>query len=444
MRSSLVLISALALALCPLPLRAGPDEADGPTYYKDVAPIFQERCAACHRKGEIGPFPLQTYKHAVGWSGMIQEVVESRRMPPWHADPKVGTFSNDRRLSDGERQTILDWVEGGLKKGKRKDRPKKKRWPKPGTWKMGKPDAVISMPRAFTIPATGTVQYQYMDVKTDFGADRWVTTLEVLIGAPEVVHHVLIFVRYPKVIDSPFVKRGLGGYFASALPGEAPRAFPEGSAKFIPRGSTLRFQLHYTSNGTKQTDLTRVAFKFLKTKRKKKRRKRGRTKAAPFNKTPGEPRRAQTIALASMKLSIPPHAKHHEVTASHTFKKDVLLYGFLPHMHLRGKAFRYDLRTPDGKTQPLLNVPKYDFNWQSNYRLAEPIFVPKGSTVTGLAVFDNSKENRANPDPTRTVPFGEQTWDEMMIGYMDIIEATPKDRSVWAGHAKPKPETSEK
>lgn len=385
-----------------------------PTYYEHVAPIVQERCEVCHRPGAVGPFALTSYKEVAGWSAMIEEVIETRRMPPWHADPAVGHFENSRRLSDLERGTLLKWLKAGLPKGDAAKAPPAKTWPDPKAWRIGEPDAIVEMPTSFKVPATGTVDYQYWEVKTDFGADKWVSGVEVQIGAGPVVHHVLIFVIYPDRRRSPRVRGGLQGYFASALPGDSVAPFPKGVGKWLPRGSTLVFQVHYTPDGTERVDRSRVGFTFAK--------------------EPAE-RRIQTIALNQTHFAIPPGAADHVVRGSYEFSEDKVLLGMNPHMHLRGKSFRYLLKRPDGTTVPLLSIPRYDFNWQSSYRLAAPLYVEKGSKVIGVATYDNSEANPANPDPTKTVRFGEQTWDEMMIGYMDVVEPSQADRDA---HAKQK------
>ena len=390
-------------------------QADAPTYHEDVAPILQKRCQVCHREGEIGPFPLRTYEDAIGYSEMIGEVVDTRRMPPWHADPSVGEFSNSRRLSDAERHTILDWVAAGSPQGDPETDPPPVEFSDPQVgWAIGEPDAVFSMPQPFHVPAIGTVEYQYYDLPTSFGEDKWISAMEVRIGAREAVHHVLVFVRYPKGsgLKSPKVNGGLEGYFASALPGDLVQPFPEGTAKFLPKGSTLRFQIHYTTNGEEHVDLTKMAIKFA-------------------DPTQQPIRRLRTLALSEMVFKIPPGASKHVIRAGIGIKQDSMLIALTPHMHLRGKSFRYVVRYPDGTFEPLLQLPRWDFNWQNTYRLAKPKFLPKGSRVVGIAVYDNSAENPANPDPTSFVHFGEQTWNEMMIGYLDLVDAEPADRTAW-------------
>lgn len=384
--------------------------ADGPTptYFRDVLPVFQRRCIACHRPGGVGPFPLDDPEEALGWAAMIGEVVEERRMPPWQANPAVGHFSNSRALGDEERRTILEWVAAGAPAGDPAQAPPPVTFPE--GWRIGEPDAVIEVPE-YRVPATGTVDYVYFDVPTDFGEDRWVRAIEVQPGAASVVHHVLVFVIYPDGTH-PRVRGGLKGYFASALPGDLVEPFPPGSARRLPRGTVLRFQMHYTPDGEERVDRTRMALRF----------------ARPDE---GELREAETVSLYNTNLHIPPRARGHAVRARYAFQQDRVLYGLTPHMHVRGESFRYLLVLPDGTHRPLLDIPRWDFNWQNTYRLAEPLYVPAGSVMLGVATYDNSEDNPANPDPRRTVTFGEQTWDEMMIGYMDVVPPTPEETAAY-------------
>ena len=402
----------LAFALLTLSPMAMADEP-APTWNQEVAPIFQRRCQACHREGQAAPFSLGTRAEAAEWAEMIAEVVKDRRMPPWHADPAVGTFANARRLDDAEQATILRWIAAGLPEGDPASPPPAVEWPQ--GWHIGQPDAIVGPPRTFKVPAKGVLQYQYFQVETDFMADRWVDAMEVRVTAAEVVHHVLVFAKYPDGTHER-MHGGLKGYWASGLPGDMVLPFPPGMAKRLPRGTALIFQIHYTPNGTAAEDRTELALKF-----------------APE----GAPRRElRTVSLFSTDFRIPPHAKAHAVRAERRFKEDTILFGMLPHMHLRGKSFTYVLRHPDGKEEPLLSIPAYDFNWQNTYRLAEPRFIPAGSVVIGTAVYDNSSDNPANPDPARDVGFGEQTWDEMMIGYMDVVTATAEERAAWEAREK--------
>lgn len=384
---------------------------DAPTFHEQVEPILQRRCQACHRPDGVGPFPLMTYEQVVENAPMVEEVVEQRRMPPWHADEGVGEFANSRRLTDEERATIEAWIKAGRPKGD----PAKAPAPLPAApeWALGTPDAIVQIPRKFAVPATGVVDYQYFDVKTDFGEDKWVKAMQVKVTAPSVVHHVLIFIRYPRELGpSPEVRGGLDGFFASGLPGEELFSFAPGTAKRLPRGSTLRFQIHYTPDGTAREDLTRLGLVFAKQDEKVE-------------------REARTVALHNVRFRIPAGAPSHEVRAKYDVKKDLILGGLTPHMHVRGKTFRYLLLYPDGRHEPLLSISAWDFDWQATYRLAKPMLIPAGSKIMGIATYDNSEKNKSNPDPTREVHFGEQTWDEMMIGYLDVVDATPEEKAAW-------------
>ena len=391
-------------------LLAAPAWADEPpTWYRDVQPIFQEHCEGCHRPGDIGPFAIASAEDAAGWAPMIDEVVEDRRMPPWFADPEVGVFKNAPSLTDAERATILAWARGGAPAGDPAEAPPAREWP--SGWRIGTPDVVVPMPEPYAVPATGVVDYQYYDVPTDFGEDKWVTAAEFRMSAPAVVHHVLVFVKYPDGSQRR-VRGGLEGYFFGGLPGERSTVLPLGMAKRLPRGTTLRFQLHYTPNGDAQADLTELALKFAD---------------SPEAIT----REFETLALFNARFRIPPGVKGHPIRARYRFDEDRWVSGLRPHMHLRGESFRYLLIYPNGDSRELLHIPRYDFNWQFDYMFDEPLFVPAGATMLGVATYDNSAENPANPDPEVTVRFGEQTFDEMMIGYIHAYEATPDEGASW-------------
>jgi hypothetical protein len=399
-------------------------EDSPPTYHRDVEPIVQQRCQVCHRPGAIGPFDLVSYEDALANSAMIEEVVRTRRMPPWHASRDSGPFSNKRALPDAERQAILDWVEAGAPKGDPAHAPAPVTFPDTKAWQLGDPDLLVETPEPFEVPAQGAVDYQYYEVATGLTEDRWVSHWEIKVDAPEVVHHVLVFVVYPNRGQSPRVRGGLKGYFCSMLPGDSLEPFALGSAKFLPAGARLRFQVHYTPDGEVRTDRVRLALKF-----------------APRGTSP---RRARTVALATTRFAIPAGAADHPVRARYTFERDSMLLGLTPHMHLRGKSFSYLLIYPDGSSKRVLEVPRWDFNWQNTYRFAEPLFVPSGSKMVGVATYDNSAKNPANPNPKRTVRFGEQTWDEMMIGYMDTVDALPAERAAWEqGKASPAPKAGD-
>ncbi len=371
------------------------------TFTKHIVPILQKNCQECHRAGQIGPMELFDYESVVSWADTIREVIEEKRMPPWYADPKHGEWANDRSLSEEERKTLLTWIDSGMSKGDPKDQPSPRKFPE--GWQIGTPDLVLSMPREFEVPAEtpkGGVPYQYFTVETNFQEDRWVVAAEARPGAPEVVHHIIIFI-VPK--GERFRPDGPSNVLCGQAPGDMPLMLEPGLAKKVPAGARLVFQMHYTPNGKAQKDRSSVGMIFAK-----------------------EPPRYRVLTkpvldqrFVTRLRSIPPGAENHPLEASHTFKEDVHLIAFMPHMHLRGKDFRYDAIDPDGSRRTLLWIPRYNFNWQSVYRAKKPIPMPKGSTLHCLAHFDNSGKNPNNPDPTKRVYWGDQTWEEMMIGWID-------------------------
>lgn len=383
-------------------------EPSAPTYCKDVAPILQAKCQGCHRTGQVGPFPLMTYPEAKRWSTSIVEVLEERRMPPWHADPAHGKFSNDRSLSEEEKKTLLSWVAGGAAEGELKDLPPERKFPE-GPWTIGAPDVVLSMPRPFKVKAEGTLPYQWFSVPTNFQEDRWVQAIEVKPGNRSVVHHILIFVTEGEADSRPEGNRPRGdagdGQLTGYVPGDEATVFPVGMGKKIPKGASLQFQVHYTPIGKPVEDQSSVAMIFAK-------------------ETPTQ--EVRTVGIVGRPLEIPAGASNHEVRAEVTAPAEATVLSLWPHMHLRGKDFRFTARYPDGREEILLSVPHYDFNWQSTYVLAEPKKVPKGTVVSCVAHFDNSAANPNNPDPTQAVRWGPQTDDEMMIGYVDFVSDQPR------------------
>ena len=371
------------------------------TFSKDVAPIFFSKCASCHRPGEIAPMSLLSYKDARPWARSIKEKIVRREMPPWHADPQHGTFKNDRRLSDKEIATVVAWVDGGAKEGEAKDLP-----PMPhfaDGWQIGKPDVVLSMTTEYAVPAEGTVSYQYFQIPTHFTEDKWIQAAEVRPGNRAVVHHVIVFLVGP---DGLRQRLGLGGGggrqesfegLVGTAPGEEPMMLPDGIGKQIKAGSFLVLQMHYTPNGKATTDRTSVGLIFSR-----------------------KPVRQALIGGAAMNrwFEIPAGADSYEVDSKYTFKADAHILNLMPHMHLRGKDFEYRLVYPDGTAKTILRVPRYDFNWQTRYELKDPVAAPRGSRLECIAHFDNSTKNKFNPDATKPVRWGQQTWEEMMIGFV--------------------------
>jgi hypothetical protein len=319
-------------------------------------------------------------------------------MPPWYADPKHGKFNNDRRLPAEEREQLLAWIDQGCPKGDEKDLPPPKEFAQ--GWGIGKPDVVFHMPEQFDVPAKtpkGGVPYQYFYVDTNFDEDRWVVRAEARPGAPEVVHHIIVYVIHP---GERFIPGGPGRVLCGVAPGDMALILPPGVAKKVPKGSRLAFQMHYTPNGKAQKDRSSVGLMFAK--------------------EPPE-REAHTLGIANPRFAIPPGDDNYRVESWFTFREDGHILGFMPHMHLRGKSFVYEAIHPDGKKEVLLSIPRYNFNWQSSYRLARAYPMPKGSKVHCIAHFDNSDKNPNNPDPTLEVRWGDQTWEEMMIGWTEFV-----------------------
>ncbi len=366
------------------------------TFTKDVAPIFYKNCTGCHRPGEIAPMSLLTYNDARPWAKSIREKVANRDMPPWHADPKYGEWRNDRRIGQEEINTILAWVNNGAKEGDPKDLPPMPEYT-PG-WKIGKPDQTFSAPEQ-SVPAEGVVDYQYLSVPTNFKEDRWITSAEIRSSAHAVVHHVIVFVQEPGATS-----RLQGKLLVGFAPGEDPAVFRAGFGRKIPAGSNLLFQIHYTPNGTAMKDTTTVGVIYAK---------------SPVAHT------VVTRPVLQTAFEIPAGHPNYEVKSSFTFNEPAQLYSFMPHMHLRGKDFEYKATFPDGTSKILLSVPRYDFSWQTYYVLKDPIAVPKGTRIDCVAHFDNSTNNKYNPDPTKAVRWGDQTWEEMMIGWMSFVYDSP-------------------
>jgi hypothetical protein len=392
-------IGAITLGICSLMLVAV--SASGPakstvTFTKDVAPILYKRCIECHRPGEIAPMSLLTYAETRPWAKSIKQRVVARSMPPWSADPHYGKFSNDPSLSQKEIDTIVAWVDAGSPKGDDKDMPVPPKFVE--GWTIGKPDVVLSMQEDHAIPADGTVPYLYFTIPTNFKEDKWIQAMEIRPGNRGVVHHVIAFAQEPGA-----ARRGAGseaqqgrGQLGGITPNKTGVVFAPGTARLIKAGSNIVFQMHYTTNGEATTDRTSIGLIFAK----------------------GPPTRSLVTGNAlNARFVIPPGADSHEVKSSTTFKEDVHLTSFMPHMHFRGKDFTYTAVYPDGRSEVLLNVPKYDFNWQLTYVLEKPVALPKGTRLDCVAHFDNSTRNKYNPDPTKEVRWGDQTWEEMMIGW---------------------------
>ena len=378
------------------------------TFSKQISRILQRRCIKCHRAGDIGPFELQDYDEVVGWSDMMKEVIEQQRMPPWHADPEHGEFANDASMPESEKQQFYRWVEAGCPEGDPDDLPTPLEFTE--GWQLpSEPDVVIPMSKdPYKVPADvgpKGVPYQYFTVESAFAEDKWVTAAEVQPGNKSVVHHIIVYAQPPK-------KEGRRHwiFLTAYVPGLRYEPLPPKSAKLIPADSTLIFEMHYTPVGSPQSDISRLGLIFTD----------------PETIT----HEIVTTEIACYDFEIPPNEDNHRVSATSQPIKysDVRLRSLSPHMHLRGKSFLYELITKDGKRKTLLDVPSYDFNWQTTYVLKEPLKLPKGSLVHCKAAFDNSTNNMANPNPNRTVTWGDQSWDEMMIGFCDVIVPIKENR----------------
>jgi hypothetical protein len=378
-------------------MTAVPAFAQTPTFAKDVAPIFYSKCVECHRPTMFAPMSLIKYEEARPWARSIRNRVATRTMPPWGADPAHGVFKNDPRLTDRQIETILAWVDAGAPKGDDNDLP-----PVPAFvegWTIGQPDMVFEMKEPFSIPARGTIDYQYIRIPTGITEDRWLQAIEIKPQARTHVHHVIAF-----TVPAGAPMNGGGalgpGNIGGVTPNKPGVVFDPGVGRLLQANTDIVLQMHYTTNGEAAIDKTQVGVKF-----------------AP------EPPQWQQRGGSAMnfKFTIPAGAPAHEVRGSRVLQADTIITSFTPHMHMRGKDMTYVAKYPDGRTETLLVVPKYDFNWQITYQLKEAKRFPKGTEIEVVAHFDNSPQNKFNPDPTKDVTWGDQTWEEMMIGFWGTI-----------------------
>jgi len=414
-----VLLAGIVLFL---PVKGVPfPQTKTPNFYRDVLPILQDHCQNCHRPGEIGPMPLLTYEQSRAKASAILQRVRAKTMPPWFADPKYGRFANDPSLTTEQIETISAWVGGQTPAGNPKDAPPEKFWV--SGWNIPQPDEVVRMPEAVVIPAKGEIEYTYEILPTGFKEDKWIQMAELRPSSREHVHHAVVYIRPP---DSPWLRNAAVNvaFTGSALtdaheqhdahwtdsdmllvyaPGSSPDHWPDGMAKFVPAGSDLVVQMHYTTNGHQARDQAAVGLVFAK-------------------QLPSQ--RVLTLQLTNSHFSIPPGDDNYRVDVSGTLPNDATLLGFLPHMHLRGKAFKYNILYGRGRIETLLRV-NFDFRWQLTYRLARPRPLKAGTRLQAAAWFDNSSKNAHNPDPHRTVIWGDQTSDEMMVGFFDV--AVPRN-----------------
>ena len=373
------------------------------SYSEQIAPLLIDNCVTCHRAGGIGPWQMSNYEMVKGFAPMIREVVRTKRMPPWHADPHTGVWDGDRSLTVEEKQTLVHWIESGAPRGKGADPLAElhKTWDE---WAFGKPDMVIEVP-AYDVPATGIVDYQRYVVQNTLGRDVWVRATDIVPGDRAVVHHVIVGVYDPKIADERMrmIKASspsLGAY----VPGNGPTQYPQDTGVLVRKDQAFAFQMHYTVSGKAVRDATRFGLYF-------------RDSAPTYE--------FKTVALANPNIKIPPNTKEHPETIAQVFPRDMILYRLTPHAHFRGRASQFTAVYPDGRQELLLSVPKYDFNWQTTYTFATPKQVPAGTKIVHTTVYDNSVQNPANPDPNRTVPWGEQSFDEMLYGVVQFRELTP-------------------
>ncbi len=430
-----VAVLGIATARYDAPLAA---QDTAPTFTKDVAPILYKNCTTCHRPGGLGPFSLMDYDSAKANVDDLRDAVRSGYMPPWHAEGPHGTFSNDRRLSALEKSTLLRWIDAGAKQGDVKQAP-----PKPvyaTGWEIGTPDAIVTMTEDFTVPASGTVEYQYFEIPTNFTEDKWVSAIEFMPGAREVVHHVLVYAKVPvhpnaapaaprpaglpaprplfvpkPQYDSPGdpprqdlrhgPPRQLGVLIGGTAPGTNVMTFPKGTAARLRAGTVLTFQMHYTAHGHERKDRTSVGFRFA-------------------SEMPDEEMRMS--AYINGAFTLPAGQKDIAVTAELEPTEPIKIWGLLPHTHLRGTRWKYSLEKPDGTSQVVLDVPRYDFNWQTYYFFKEPLDVPAGAKLVSTAWYDNSATNKSNPDAGKDVKWGDQTWEEMQ--YTGFLYTVPSRR----------------
>jgi hypothetical protein len=392
-----------------------------PTFYGDVLPILQQRCQTCHRPGQIGPMPLLTYEQTRAKAPAIEQMVRLRKMPPWFADSRYGHFSNDPSLTEAQIQTITGWIDAGAPPGNPGEAHDTRQWA--NGWNIPQPDTIVQMPKPVTIPAKGDVEYTYTIVPTGFTEDKWIQMSELRPADRAHVHHAVVYVRPPgsnwlrsAPVNVPFTAStatdSLSEHDAQwtdidlllvYAPGSSPDEWPNGMAKLVPAGSDLVFQMHYNANGHPGSDQSAIGLVFER-------------------QLPTQ--RVLTLQLTNGHFSIPPGDDNYPVEAWGTLPNDSTLLSFFLHMHVRGKKFEYNIIGERGDIEPLLHV-NYDFYWQLSYRLAEPRPLKAGTKLQAIGWYDNSSKNPHNPDPTATVTWGDQTYDEMMVGFFDV--AVPRD-----------------
>lgn len=403
LRNETPAVQATAAPGCELDLGDAPTLSASPvTYHRDVARILQQNCVQCHREGGIAPFALDDIEEVSDRARVIKRVVTEATMPPWFAALEAGAesnpWANDCSLSERDKTDLIAWIDSKDRPlGDPSDAPAPRVYP--AEWSIGTPDLVVPLSRAYDIKADGFMPYAFDVVQTELTEDRWVKAYEILPSERDVVHHVIVHV-HEKGETVTQRGEGAGGYWALYVPGNGAHEYPEGFARKIPAGAQVSFQIHYTPSGTAKQERLRLGLVFAK--------------EAPRYEV-------RTVGVANPRLSIPPGAERHVETHTQRVPFDMPVTSFMPHMHIRGAAFTYEVTYPDGKTETLLDIPRYDFNWQLRYDYKKPRLIPQGSTLKITAVYNNSASNQANPDPTKLVKWGSQTVDEMMIGYLEYF-----------------------
>ena len=437
-----------ACAVAAFPVAGSPVSAQSPTY-ADVAPILATHCQGCHQPGEIAPMSLRSFEEVRPWARSIRRAVADRKMPPWFADPAVGEFRNDSRLSPAEIETVVAWVEAGAQRGTGTtasvtkssdpiDRDMK-------DWAIGEPDLVIAMPEPYAVPAAGVIDYVYLKMPTDLDEDRWIQALEVQPGDRSVVHHIDVMVcapgcpssaslaalepgvptlmpesgseEKPEPSSNAWIEGQEQEFLTSFLPGGSPSVLPPGYARLLPKGAELIINVHYAPNGIATSDQSRIGFVFA-----------------------DEPeQRVISFFLENYSLWLPAQSPNVELATTARLARNAELLGITPHMHFRGRAATVSIVPPRGKPELLLRVPKYDFNWQTTYLLQKPRALVAGTVMEYVLRWDNSTSNLDNPDPSRNVPWGRQTSDEMASLFVtlavpasvapdEVFEARSEDR----------------
>lgn len=372
-------------------------DLDQVSYSNDIGPMIKRRCVECHTKGGVGPFALSSYKKVKGWSEMMAEMVLTKQMPPWHADPHIGEFKNFGGITDEEAKLLISWIRAGSPRGEGEDPLEVELPPRP-EWKLGAPAQIVTIPRQ-EIPAEGILGYRYLYIDSPFDRDVWISAAEINPGNKAVLHHAIATIEDQ---NKPKRKNITGNWITGYAPGTDPIPYPKGTGVLLKKNQRINLELHYTVSGRNEVDETRIGFHLLD---------------APPAKV------FKTGVVLHRKFSIPPHQPEYAQSYSRTIRGDILLYGINPHMHFRGKRMSFSIRKPDGTTEELLSVPNYNFNWQRTYLLREPMKIRAGSKLIVNNAWDNSAQNLSNPDPAKTVKWGSQTFDEMFFATFNYIDA---------------------